>query len=35
MYSGADETSARYREEIIASVGGRGYLDLVREYPFF
>ena len=35
VYSGADETSARYREEIIASVGGRGYLDLVREYPFF
>lgn len=35
VYAGADETSARYREEIIQSVGGKGYLELVREYPFF
>ena len=35
VYSGADEASARYREEIIRSVGSKGYLDLIQEYPFF
>lgn len=35
VYSGTDAKSRRYREELLASVGGDGYLDLVRRYPYF
>lgn len=33
VYSGSEELDKRYREELIASVGETGYLELKRKYP--
>lgn len=33
VYYGSSETSQRYRDEIIASVGYQGYLSLITQYP--
>jgi hypothetical protein len=34
VYTGTDEENARYRSEILASVGRDGYLELMEKYPF-
>lgn len=34
VYTGTDAENARYRSEIIASVGSDGLLELMRRYPF-
>ncbi len=33
VYYGSSETSQRYRDEIIASVGYQGYISLITQYP--
>jgi len=35
VYAASDAENALYRDEIVATVGEQGYLDLIRQYPFY